>query len=257
MKLARFIRNPLVKDIARRVFHAAGLQVTLTSTRRQTMSALIDHVLKLGFRPRTVIDVGVEKGTPGLYGRFPDARLLLIEPLREFEPVLQKICRKYNATYVLAAAGASPGTATLNVHPNHMGGSSTYRESEGAHIDGHPRIVSVVTLDQMCAEHRLPGPYLIKVDVQGAELDVLDGATEQVLADTELVILEVSLFGFFIGGPQFYDVVRYMKERGFVVYDIVGGGNRPFDGALAQVDMAFVRENGIFREHHIYWGAVV
>ena len=48
--------------------------------------------------------------------------------------------------------------------------------------------------------------YLIKVDVQGAELDVLRGAIET-LNETELVILEVSMFEFMVNLPQFYDVV--------------------------------------------------
>jgi hypothetical protein len=43
-----------------------------------------------------------------------------------------------------------------------------------------------------------------------------------------------------------------MRERGFVAYDIFGGHTRPLDGALGQIDMAFVRESGRFRTHHAY-----
>jgi hypothetical protein len=43
-----------------------------------------------------------------------------------------------------------------------------------------------------------------------------------------------------------------MKERQFVVYDIFGWHTRLLDGALAQVDLAFVKENGQFRKHHRY-----
>ncbi len=53
---------------------------------------------------------------------------------------------------------------------------------------------------------------------------------------------------FLIGGPQLYDVVKFMKERGFVVYDIMDYGYRPLDGAMSQVDMAFVKESGRFRK---------
>ena len=95
------------------------------------------------------------------------------------------------------------------------------------------------------------GPYLIKVDVQGAELDVLGGALET-LNETELVILEVSMFQLMKDAPQFYDVVVYMKNLGFVVYDIFGESFRPLDGALGQIDMAFVKENGRFRSNHQY-----
>lgn len=175
---------------------------------------------------------------------------MLVEPLQEYEPVLQQITRRYQADYILAAAGASPGTITLNVHPD-LAGSSIFTEAEDSDVNGVPRTVPVITLDRLCAEKSLSGPYLIKVDVQGAELTVLNGAS-QILSETELVILEVSLFQFFVNEPQLYDVVSYMKERGFVVYDIFGNHNRPLDGALCQVDMVFVKENGQFRKEHLF-----
>jgi FkbM family methyltransferase len=204
----------------------------------------------LGFAPRTVIDVGVAYQTVELYEEFSGAEFLLIEPLVEFEPFLRQICVKYKGQYVLAAVGEVAGTATLNIHGDKTG-SSLLKEVEGAAVDGTPRSVPMVTIDEVCAEKKLAGPYLIKVDVQGAELQVLAGA-RRTLEETEAVILEVSLFGFLIGGPQFCDVVARMKELGFVAYDICGTLYRPLDGALAQVDMVFVRDAGRFRESHFY-----
>ncbi len=100
-------------------------------------------------------------------------------------------------------------------------------------------------------EKELDGPFLIKVDVQGAELDVLMGATKT-LSNTEYVILEISFFRFFTGGPQVFDVIRFMKEWGFVPYDIFDYQYRLLDGALSQVDMAFVKETSRFRKFHFY-----
>ncbi len=72
------------------------------------------------------------------------------------------------------------------------------------------------------------------------------------LGETEAVILEVTLFGTMISGPQFYNVVAFMKQYGFVVYDFCGFLYRPFDNALSQVDMVFVREQGLFRRSHVF-----
>ncbi|KXA96483.1 hypothetical protein AKJ37_05135 [candidate division MSBL1 archaeon SCGC-AAA259I09] len=91
----------------------------------------------------------------------------------------------------------------------------------------------------------------MKLDVQGAELKVLKGA-EEVLKDTELVLLEVQFFKFLEGCPEFYDIVDYMKKRGFVMYDIFGGYKRPLDGALAATNLVFVKEKGQFRKYHYY-----
>lgn len=214
------------------------------------MAGSLHQLARLGLKPQTVIDVGVAYYTPELYQEFREANILLIEPLAEFEPFLSKICATYKAQYVVAAAGETAGTAVLNVHPDKVG-SSLLKEIEGSSVDGIPREVPVVTIDQVCSEKDLKGPYLIKVDVQGAELQVLGGAN-RTLQETEAVILEVSLFGTLMGAPQLYDVVSRMKQLGFVVYDIYGFLYRPFDNALCQVDMIFVREHGPFRASHVY-----
>jgi FkbM family methyltransferase len=217
---------------------------------RASMPHALRQLYNLGLRPKTVIDVGVAYHTEELYLQFRQSNILLIEPLAEFEPFLRDICSNYDAHYVLAAAGENRGTATLNVHLDKHG-SSFLKEMEGAFVDGIPREVPVVTIDDLCSERKLGGPFLIKVDVQGAELQVLAGAT-RTLEESEAIILEVSLFGTMIGGPQLFDVVSKMKELGFIVYDLFGFNYRPFDNALAQVDMVFVRENGSFRKHHVF-----
>jgi hypothetical protein len=121
----------------------------------------------------------------------------------------------------------------------------------GPEADGYEIAVPMIRLDDILEDRNLCGPYLIKIDVQGAELDVLDGA-QRSLPKAEVIVLEVSMFEFLEGAPQFYDVVSYMKRHGFVAYDIVLGWNRPLAGALGQVDIAFVKEDGVFRRDHAY-----
>lgn len=217
------------------------------NTLRTTMGEVLEHAIMLGLSPATVIDVGVANGTPALYEKFPNAFHLLVEPLAEFEPDLKRICSQVKAAYVLAAASASPGKMNITVSRDLFGSSLLNRE-------GEVREVSIITLDDVCRERQLQGPYVIKVDVQGAELQVLDGASH-ILRVTELIILEVSFFQFHDNCPEFYDVIHYMKEHGFVPYDIFSGHNRPLDGARAQVDIAFVKENGLFRSSHT-WATV-
>ncbi len=100
-------------------------------------------------------------------------------------------------------------------------------------------------------ERKTEPPYLIKIDVQEAELDVLLGADE-ILWDTEYLLLEVFFFEFFKGIPLFYDVVTFMKSKDLVAYDILGLQYRALDNALSQVDIAFVKETGLFRRYHYY-----
>jgi FkbM family methyltransferase len=244
--------------LMKKVFNLLGLEVRRKRPTtaepvpsRASLGGALRQLRSLEFEPQTVIDVGVASETPELYDAFPEANLLLIEALAEFEPFLKNICQRYKAQYVLAAAGETCGTAMFNVHIDQPDCSSLFKEAEGAAVDGSPREVPLVTIDQVCSEKGLKGPYLIKIDVQGAELKVLEGAT-RVLEETEVLILEVTLFGTMIGGPQLADVVAYMKDRGFVVYDLWGFLYRPYDGAFSQLDIAFVRQDGLFRKSHVY-----
>jgi FkbM family methyltransferase len=244
----------IAKEAAKKLFHAFGLDIRKNrpaETERASMRGALRQLKSLGFAPHTVIDVGVAYETADLYREFPNARILLIEPQAEFEPCLQQICRQYKAEYVLAAAGAEAGTATFNVHEDQLNSSSLLKEVEGGSVDGVPRKVKVVTIDEVCAEKKMEGPYFLKLDVQGAELQVLAGA-QKTLQETEAVHLEATFFGTLIGGPQVYDVVQRMKELGFVVYDIGNFFYRPLDNALAQADLVFVREYGRFRESHAF-----
>jgi FkbM family methyltransferase len=253
--------TPSIKRAVKYLFGIFGLELRRKQTpgaeqdtepsSRTTFAGALRQFSKSGFRPRTVIDVGVAFETETLHHEFREAEILLIEPLAEFEPFLKSICERYKAQYVLAAAGATRGSAVLNVHTDELECSSFLKEADGAILDGTPREVPVVTVDELCSQRALKGPYLIKIDVQGAELTVLAGAPET-LKQTEVVILEVSLFEMLIDGPQLFDVMVYMKQRGFVLYDTWGFLYRPYDGALAQMDIAFVREDGIFRRSHAY-----
>ncbi len=231
----------------------AGLQLQRKQPKssRYTLEGALEHVVGIGFIPQTVIDVGAGFGTPCLYDNFPKAKHILIEPLEENRLYLEKIARELpGSEYLIAAAHAATGNVVLHVHPDLLG-SSLYWEEEDSDVNGIPRTVPAVTLDEVCQKRNCLGPYLIKVDTQGSELDVLRGAS-RILQETEYVVLEVSLFNFFKQGPQIFDVITFMKTMGFVVYEALDYKYRPLDGAMAQMDLVFVRETGIFRKQHSY-----
>lgn len=217
---------------------------------RSDMEDVLAHMKQQGFKPSSIIDVGVANGTSDLYEAFPEAQFVLVEPLSEYAPYMKSLQQNYKVHYEVAAAAATAGTVTLNVHPD-LCGSSMLKEVEDSDVNGVERVVPSVTLDSLIERYSLQGPMLIKIDVQGGELDVLRGATKA-MQMAEAVNLEVSLFGFFEGGPQFFDIVTFMKQNNFVVYEVYDGRNRLLDGALAQVDIMFVKENGLFKQNHAY-----
>jgi FkbM family methyltransferase len=216
------------------------------------MQDVLIHLRQMGLQPNTIIDVGVGYGTPELYSIYPEATYLLVEANSEFEPSLRALVKnQIRGTYVIVAAGAKPGTASLVGRGE---GSSLYREVDQSDAGARAREVPVTTLDSLCREYSLRGPYLVKIDVQGAELAVLAGA-EQTLIDTDAIILETSLIQLLDGIPVFADVIQGMNDHGFTAYDVFRGDFRPLDGALAQLDVAFVKTGGRFRQYKGYRSA--
>jgi hypothetical protein len=77
-------------------------------------------------------------------------------------------------------------------------------------------------------------------------LEILKGG-EKTLANAEFVLLEVSFLDIYIDCPLVSDTITFMKQRGFVVYDICTLMKRPLDNALFQSDFLFVKEKSNFR----------
>lgn len=240
------------KHLAKDWLGRAGIEVSLAGRGpRRSLRQVLAHVKELGVAPATVVDVGVEAGTPDLYSAFPDADLLLVEPMEEWRPHLDLLAQGRRRVHIeIAAAGRTPGEATLYVH-RVPALSSMLGARVGDEQGAQPRRVAVTTVDRLVESHNLAPPYLLKVDVEGAELEVLGGAT-RTLEACELVLLEVPLFQVTPESPQFADVVCAMRDLGWSVYDIYDAYVRPLDGALALVDVAFARDDGILRAHHQY-----
>jgi FkbM family methyltransferase len=212
---------------------------------RRTLPEVLAYYSGRGLRPATVIDVGVGAGTPAVYAAFPEARLVLIEPLQEWTGALRAIARERPTDVILAAAAAHAGEISIGVHRvPYLSTTIGARPEDPGELQA--RTVPAVRIDDVVSERGLRGPFVVKIDVEGAELDVLAGA-EELLGEAELVLLEASFVDLIPGAPQFAEVVDWMNRHDFVVADLYDGHNRPLDGALALMDVAFVKRDGRFR----------
>lgn len=215
---------------------------------RCTMEASLTYIKSLGYWPDTIIDIGAGSGTLPLLNVFPESRHLLFEPLQEFEPGLQKLKEIYNLEFRICALGKEDKKIQINVHKD-LYGSSLLKEQDGAIADGVQREVEMISLQSLQNLFHLSdeSTLLIKLDVQGAELEVLRSG-EVLLQKADLVIMECSFFKFLLNSHDITEVIIYMKDQGFVIYEMFDFHNRPYDNALAQADIIFVKENGLFRK---------
>jgi FkbM family methyltransferase len=226
------------------VLEIFGLRLLRTNAPVRDFGLFFKHLKSLGVEFRTIIDVGVAFGTPPIYQAFPGARYFLVEPVSECGPVLEKLKRQLNAEYFLVAAGAENGEVTFNVHDD-VSGSSLFSQAEGKALDGEARRIPMRRLDSLLPE-TLEHPVLLKLDTQGAEIEALKGLGSRI-SEIDVLIVEAAMMEVRHGIPQFADIVRFCDEAGFVVYDLLEGHMRELDGALAQIDLAFVRKDSALR----------
>ena len=173
--------------------------------------------------PGTVFDVGVGRGTGELYRAFPKARMLLIEPLAEHRQALERVSGKYDCRIIDKAVGNRCGQAEIAVDTGDPHKSSFGRRTGRGATCGSlsARTVEMTTLDQILRENPdLDPPFLLKIDTEGHELEVVEGADE-LLQRTEVVIAEVSVAERFENGYRFEEFVASMSAHGFRVFDFL------------------------------------
>jgi FkbM family methyltransferase len=190
-----------------------------------------------GLNPRVVLDVGAAHGdwTKSCQRIFPDAHFMMLEPLPDYGAELSALVRRGRIEYVPAAAGRTEDTLPLLV-PDEPGGSSFLAASR-EHDSYFKRSVTVPVLPLSSLD--IPsGPTVLKLDVQGYELEVIAGAAP-ILDQVEVIIAECSLYPFQQGIPLIHEVVDRVVEFGYLIYDAADEMRWP-SGTLAQLDLVFV-----------------
>ena len=217
-----------IKEVGRRLATGAGYDVHKHQPAASHLRPIGDQDSVLtdfkarGFNPAVIFDVGAATGSWSSQVRqiFPDATYITVEP-READ-VAEPTVR--------AAIGAEEGTATLT---DWQEGSTLLPTAD----EGQKYQVPVTTLDRLAAQYGIPD--MVKLDVEGLELEAIKGGGS-LLGRTEIFMIEVSLYRF-SGRPMIHEVLPFMAERGYFLYDISGFIRRPFDGAVGMLDLCFSR----------------
>lgn len=194
---------------------------------------------------RTVIDVGAGRGQFALFAlhAFPAARIFSFEPLpSSFETASRAVGGSSRVALRRQAIGAAAGTARIHVTADADSSSllrptgEQTRRFPGTH-DVDQVQVEVVTLDEALPEPTRPA--LLKLDLQGGELDALRGA-ERLLAAIDAVFVECSFVELYEGQALADEVICHLQDRDFTLRG-VHSPSYGEDGACLQADLLFVR----------------
>ena len=149
-------------------------------TTEPDVQAALDMLLRPGM---TVYDIGANVGFHALSAARrigPDAKVICFEPLSENAKQIDYNAASNNFTniqVITTALGSAEGEAAFWTSKQPTWGKLT---SVGTKPDKFAKEVKVkiCRLDTVVDDLKLPSPELIKMDVEGAEMDVLEGARQ-------------------------------------------------------------------------------
>lgn len=203
----------------------------------------------LGEPVESVIDVGVNTDTKCLMHVFRSSHHYLFEPVTDYHDIVRSNYERAGLSYTLIECAVSDRSGIMYQHLLSFDNSGvlthskllTSREPErfGSTLLGIKE-TPVVTLDQWADGKALGNRYIVKIDVDGVEDQIIEGGT-RLISNAALVMVEAHL-------NKLAARAKRLQELGLRLFDIVGNGY--YCDQLQQVDLIFIPEALVERNIH-------
>jgi FkbM family methyltransferase len=199
-----------------------------------------------------VIDIGANIGqfASSVFELAPSARVLSIDPIpSNVEACKQRFGGKANYGVIQAAIGLQSGpNVTFKVHPysqasSMLAPSSAARQSFRS-LDGEMTEISTPMFsldDLMRSQSGFETVNLLKIDVEGFEAQVLEGANDT-LSRSQALLVETQVIAMNDGAELFDQICHLARKAGFR-FDSIQGELRDVFGNLLMMDLLFVRRS--------------
>jgi FkbM family methyltransferase len=192
------------------------------------------------FTPKTILDIGCNVGQ--FYNEikdiFPNAYYYLIDGNDKCEVVIKDL----NVDYSIALLSDSIKNVKFytRTYEERCTGNSIYREKTSFYDDDQITIESkeTTTLEVLFGNKQFD---LIKIDVQGSEIDIINGGLE-IIKQSKGILMEVSLVEYNENSPTKDYVYEFMKNLNFFPVEIIGNINHPITHELIQQDILFIKK---------------
>lgn len=234
-----------MSGVIRRLCRRFGIDIQRYSPARR-LATESDHAIQqllAGRRVQTVFDVGANLGQSAKFYRsiFPAATVHSFEPSADTHAALSAACAgdPQIRTWQLAISDGA-GTREFFINADHTT-SSLLAAAEGIHNpDLREKLAGVgsvevkcETLDSFCRQQAIGEIDLLKLDIQGAELQALQGGAELFRAGrVRLVFCEVLFSPLYRNACDFSLISNAMKSFGYTLYGLYNLHHFASDGLL-------------------------
>lgn len=199
---------------------------------------------KFNFQPNIIYDIGAHEGhwTEDCKKIFQNASYFQFEADTDKFNFLQK----HPSFFSLLGDNDGKEIDYFKIKTQFTTGNSIFRENSHHYTQNENYYIEkrfMKKLDTIVEENILPLPDFIKLDTQGSELLILKGSTK-CMKDAKLILLEVSIHEYNKEAPLICDVLNFMKDNGFLMFDIID--NHYIYNTLAQIDILFCKKDSEF-----------
>jgi FkbM family methyltransferase len=175
---------------------------------------------------------------------FPDVNILMIEGNSDHAGKLEMVAnRAKNISFEIELlSDIEKKVIYYKKKDGGTSGNTLYRESANAYDDKciFEEERRSKALDELLKDKGMDIDF-IKLDVQGSEIDILNGGVETV-KKTRFLLLEVQLLEYNSNAPLAAKVIEFLSKLNFKMYDIFEIHYLP-DGRLAEIDILFAKED--------------
>lgn len=239
-------RSTLI-DFTQSVFRIFGLHLQYYNPSNSEI-ALVDYLLSK-YNVKTIIDVGANKGqfARKLFKKNNySGKIISFEPVSSSYNILLKNSQNNpNWTVIQSAVGDSKGTLPINISKNSVSSSLRKVYSHTIEVEAgtavvNTEMVAINTLDNLLATQKWQDDLWLKIDVQGFEREVLQGANET-LKRAKVVQIELAVTPSYEQSPYLEEIIAKLRSSGFVLYSIMSGFRNYNTGQMYEMEGFFVR----------------
>lgn len=219
MSLSYKLRNFLINLTGYWIYKKASLPACID------LFQDVNHKLRL--TPKVIFDIGANRGQSIQYFMedklFSEAKMYSFEPVSfSFEQLKANTAAYPNVHIEQLAFGSEKGQKEIGLHEGPASVMNSLKDNVMNNEEGAKKeVINITTLDEYVAEHNIDEIDFLKIDTEGFEIPVLEGAKKMLEAGKiKLIYCEVCFTDQSVRSAQLYEIADHLAPYGYYFYGL-------------------------------------